>query len=393
MELVITNGQAVLADRILADASIVIRDGIIAQILSGADPLLFPDAEVCDAEGMLVLPGMIDIHSDAIEKEIEPRPGASFPLELAVAQLEKKLVSQGFTSVCHSLSFAGGEGVRNDSMAMAVIQQIKKRSWSVIRNLVHLRYEVTNFESLPLVKDLLNSGMVDLFSIMDHSPGQGQYQTAEAYADYLRKTYRTPEPEIRKEVETRIERRQRITTDFLEDLVQTALARGIPVASHDDESVAKLNWARQTGITIAEFPINTATAAEAKKLAMKVIVGAPNIARGGSHNGNLSALDLIKAGYADIICSDYYPGSMLYSVFKVAAGISSLVKAVRMVSLNPAQAIGKDRFLGSIDIGKQADLIIVSRESEYPVVKKTFINGKLVYTCEYWQDKKQAKVG
>lgn len=393
MELVITNAQAVLKDGILPNASLIIKDGIIDRILADADPSLFSGIKLCDAAGMMVLPGMIDIHSDAIEKEIEPRPDTRFPLELAIAQLEKRLVSQGFTSVFHSLSFAGGEGVRNDNYAASIIRQIKKRSWSVIRNLVHLRYEVTNFESLALVKELLNSGLVDLFSIMDHSPGQGQYQTLDAYADYLRKTYRIPESQIMLTAAERIERRQQLTLEFLEDLVRTALANGIPVASHDDDSVTKLNWARQAGVTISEFPINLAAAAEARKLELKVIVGAPNIARGGSHNGNLPALELIKAGYADVICSDYYPGSMLYAVFKVADALNDLVKAVKMVSFNPAQAVGKEQTLGSIDLGKQADLVIVSRESEYPVVKKTFINGKMVYSCEYWQDKEKAEVG
>jgi alpha-D-ribose 1-methylphosphonate 5-triphosphate diphosphatase len=389
---IIKNGSLVLKDRILEQASLLIKDGIIQNISTGDSLLWQVGAEVCDAKGMYVLPGMIDIHSDAIEKEIEPRPDTSFPVELAILQLEKRLVSQGFTSVFHSLSFAGGEGVRDDRNAEAIINQLKRPSWSQIRNLVHLRYEITNFESLQLVKKLLHSGMVDLFSIMDHSPGQGQYQTLESYANYIRKTYRLPESRIKQVAEERIQRREKISAEFLEELIKTASALNIPTASHDDDSIEKINWIHKIGISIAEFPINMATAEQAAKLKMFVPVGAPNIARGCSHNGNLSAMDLIKAGYANVICSDYYPGSMLYAVFQVAAELNSLVQAVKMVSLNPAIAVGQDDRLGSIEVGKQADLIIVDNEEKLPVVKKTFIHGRLVYSGDYWNQEVQAEV-
>lgn len=392
MQLIITNALAVLKDRLLEHATLLIKDGVIQNIATEVNPVFDPGIKVYDAKGMLLLPGMIDLHSDAIEKEIEPRPGTNFPVELAIAQLEKRLVSQGFTSVFHSLSLAGGEGVRDDGTAQTIIQQLKKRTWSVIRNLVHLRYEITNFESLTLVKELLNSRLVDLFSIMDHSPGQGQYQTMEDYANYVRKTYQFTESRIQGIAAERLQRRRQITPEFLEDLIKSATVKQIPTASHDDDTVEKVDWEKQAGIMISEFPINMATAAQAARHRMYVVVGAPNIARGVSHNGNLAALELIKAGYANIICSDYYPGSMLFAVFKTAREIGSLTEAVKMVSLHPAAALGQDQKIGSIDTGKLADLIIVQPCGEYQVVKKAFIHGKLVYSGDYWNDENQAEV-
>lgn len=383
MTLIIKNAIAVLKDRVLERAAVVIENGIIQDVLPMKNTG-FNGPNVLDARGMYVMPGLIDIHSDAVEKEVEPRPGIRFPLELALAQLEPRLASQGLTCIFHSVSFAGGEGVREDHIAQEIILHIKRRTPTVIRNLVHLRYEITNFQSLPIINNLLDSGNVDLFSIMDHSPGQGQYQTFEDYANYVRKTYRLPEDQIIKVANDRVARSAQITPEFLTKLVEEATSRRIPVASHDDDTVAKVQWARSSGISVAEFPINVETAQYAAAEGMFVIVGSPNIARGGSHNGNLSAMDLIKAGYANLICSDYYTGSMLYAVFKVADILGDLPKAVRMATLNPATAVQKDSLFGSLEPGKQADLIIVGTQGEWPVVNKTFVNGRMVYSGGYW---------
>jgi alpha-D-ribose 1-methylphosphonate 5-triphosphate diphosphatase len=391
LALIIKNATAVLKDRLMENAALIIEDGIIQDILPMCACTYktagFIGTDGLDAKGMLVMPGMIDIHSDAVEKEVEPRPDIRFPLELALSQLERRLASQGLTSVFHSLSFAGGDGVRDDRVAQDIIDKIKQRPRSVIRNFVHLRYEITNFKSLPVVRELLQSGRIDLFSIMDHSPGQGQYRTHEDYAQYVRKTYRLPEEQIAKIAEERLTRREMVSPEALAELVQFAKKYNIPVASHDDDSVAKINWGRSSGISIAEFPINIETAQAATDAGLFVLVGSPNIARGGSHNGNLSALDLIKAGCANAICSDYYTASMLYAVFKVAQAIHDLPAAVRMVTLNPASAIQKEKIFGSLEPGKQADLIIVETGFEIPVVHKTFVNGKLVYSGDYWNCK------
>lgn len=386
MRKIILNAKAVLADRILQNAAIVIEDGIIRDIFEDAI-ISEPEAEIFDADGMLVMPGIIDIHSDAIEKEIEPRPETHFSTELALTQLERRLASQGITTVYHSLSFSGGSGVREDETAEAVINTIKDRPRSVIRHMVHARYEFTNFEALPIIRRLLVSGLVDLFSIMDHSPGQGQYRTLESYNRYLQKTYHLPEEEIARIVEMKIKRRENVGVEYLGQLVDMATALQIPVASHDDDDPDRIGWARKAGIRIAEFPISMEVAERAIQEGMYVLVGSPNVIRGGSHNGNLSALELIRNGYANIVCSDYYTGSMLPAVFKIAEAIGDLPKAVRMFTLNPAQAVENHGRAGSLAPGKNADLIMVDVKGSVPVVNATIVNGNSVYACGYWQEK------
>jgi alpha-D-ribose 1-methylphosphonate 5-triphosphate diphosphatase len=386
MHLIIENATVVLKDRVVPGASLAIGDGMIRHIISDKDGTVnWPGAKVIDARNRLVMPGMIDIHSDAIEKEIEPRPGIHFPVELALAQLERRLAAQGFTSVYHSLSLAGGDGVRDDRMAQKIVQQIKTREQAVIRNQVHLRYEITNFESWETVMQLLDSGTVDLFSIMDHSPGQGQYRTVEAYCNYVRKTYHASEQEINRIVEQRVRRRTLVRTDRIEKLINQALLRKITVASHDADHSGQIQWGRKIGISVVEFPMNLETAAAAISAGMLVLVGSPNITLGGSHNGNLSAMELIKAGYANAICSDYYSGSTLNAVFKVAAVLGDLPAAVNMVSYHPARALGIDAQIGTIEPGKQADLIIVGMNGAMPVVYQTLVAGKPVYSGDFRQ--------
>jgi alpha-D-ribose 1-methylphosphonate 5-triphosphate diphosphatase len=394
MTLIIQNATVVFKDRVVPETAVLIADGIIKQIVTAKESARnWPGAKVIDAQNRLVMPGMIDIHSDAIEKEIEPRPGIHFPVELALAQLERRLAAQGFTNVYHSLSLAGGAGVRDDRMAQEIIRKIKTREQAVIRNQVHLRYEITNFESWDTVTQLLDLGWVDLFSLMDHSPGQGQYRTAEDYRDYVRKTYHCSEEEINRMVAQGVQRRVLIQTDRLEKLINHALLRKITVALHDADHIGQIQWGQKIGISIAEFPINMETAASAISAGMLVLVGSPNIARGGSHNSNLSALELIKAGYANAICSDYYSGSTLNAVFKVAAVLDDLAAAVNMVSYHPAKALGIAAQTGTIEPGKQADLIIVGMSGAMPVVYQTLVNGKPVYSGDFWQPRvSRAKV-
>jgi alpha-D-ribose 1-methylphosphonate 5-triphosphate diphosphatase len=378
--LVIEHGTAVLPDRLREDAVLIIEDGYIREVGTGGRGAAGRGDEVYDAQGRYVLPGLIDLHSDAVEKEVEPRPYTRFPLELALSHLERRLAAEGITTVFHSLSFAAGEGIRADRVALEIALAIADRPWSVIRNHVHVRWEVTNFESRPLIEGLLASGKAHLFSLMDHSPGQGQYQTVEAYAAYVRKTYRLSDAEIARLIEEKLERRQRVDRTSLARLVESARGCGVAAASHDDDSPAKVEWAREVGIGLAEFPINRETAERAAELGLSVAVGAPNVARGGSHNGNLSALDLIRAGWADLICSDYYSGSLLYAVFRIARELGDLCRAVRMATLNPAAAVGRDRLLGSLEPGKRADLIVVAEQGQVPVVAATFVEGVPVYT-------------
>lgn len=345
------------------------------------------DYQVIEASGMYLLPGMIDLHSDAVEKEITPRPQAYFPINPALYELEKKIAASGITTIYHSLSMSGESavGVRKDEVVAEIIENITRncRDRTMIRNLVHLRYEVTHLSGVVLVKELLARRLIHLLSFMDHTPGQGQYTVPGTYERYAMKTYGFTEIEARSIVKKITSQQKQVDTEALKELATLAKLQGIRLASHDDDTPDKVEAMLALGVTISEFPINLETARYAKSKGVHIAVGAPNVVRGTSHGNNLEATVAIGNGTADILCSDYYPPAMLPAVFKLAAAGMKLPRAVRMVSLNPAQALGLDRQYGSLEVGKQADLVLVELYRNHPFVRKTLVGGKSVYQADY----------
>ena len=245
----ITNGKLVLPDRVVEGGELYIEDGFIIYSGKQGSHHSRPVDRLIDAQGGYILPGFIDMHSDAIEKELEPRPGAFFNTELAFSELEKKLVGQGITTMYHSFSFAGAEGgVREDKGAADCIRSIVTMagSWALIRNKIHLRFEITNYRALDIIRRLLYDGMADLLSFMDHTPGQGQYPTVDDYRRYLEKTYHVHQDEVDKILSAKEEGRASVE-ESVSLLQAAAQAEGVPLASHDDDSPAQIHHYRQPG--------------------------------------------------------------------------------------------------------------------------------------------------
>lgn len=382
--IIIANAQAVLPDEILDNCHIYIEGGVIRDIKTGCAGI-HDDAEVIDAAGRFVLPGFIDLHSDAIEKEIEPRPNALFPVDLSFRELEKKLAGNGITTIFHSISFSEDEfGLRSVSMAEKVVGQIRKNAGnrSLIRNRIHLRFEITNIQAADTVVCLIKNKMVDMLSFMDHTPGQGQFKSIEDYEKYLSDKCGLTGEKIRKLIDARRDRKRDIM-NILARMAREALAQGIILASHDDDSSRKVRDMKMLGVTISEFPVNMEAARTACEVGMWVCVGAPNVLRGGSLTGNLRALDAIKEKSARILCSDYYPAALVHAIFNLVSEGVPLPEAVNMASLNPARAVELDGELGSIEIGKKADIIIVDFSEDVPVVVTTLVDGHKVYSIDY----------
>lgn len=380
----IVNGKVVLPDRVIPQGQVILDKGLIDRISRRNECRGAEIEHIIDAGGGYVLPGFIDIHSDAIEKEIEPRPGAYFDPDLAFMELEKKLAGQGITTMFHSFSFAGAEsGVREDSTAARIIRRIAAtaRSRAMIRNKIHARFEITDYSGLEIVLGLFEDQLVDLLSFMDHTPGQGQYPTVDDYRRYMEKTYHLPFAQIEKLLEDKEKGRSR-SEESIETLRRAALAHQITLASHDDDSPDKVAFFRERGVTINEFPVNQEAAQEARCLGNDVCVGAPNIVRGGSTGKAMRAMDAIVSGNVNMICSDYYPPSILHAVFKMAHETMSLSEAVNMVSLAPARATGLIG-LGSLEEGNMGDLVIVNTRHGMPVVTHTVVNGIPVYGVNY----------
>lgn len=402
--MLIHNGRIVLADRVIHGA-VAIANGRIHAVIeeessdfedvveakeaddrTDRDTFLkeHPEAIVLDAADNYVLPGLIDIHCDAIEKEVQPRPNTLFPLPLALMEFERKLPVHGITTMYHSLSLGVGLSLRGDHYLTGMVELIREYNnrRSMIRNLIHLRFEVSHHAGLPIAERYVQDGAVQYISFMDHSPGMGQYRKPGSFERYVMKNQGVTMDEVQTIVEELEGRRQAVDRDRLSGLAKLARERGIAVASHDDDTEDQVDLSMGLGAGISEFPITMETARYASARGMRVCVGAPNIVRGVSHDGNLSATEAIREGAADLICSDYHPSSLLSAIFKIAdEGVADLPAAVRMSSLNPAQAMMIDDRVGSIERGKSADLIIVGRYDDLPWVSNTIVGGVRVYAA------------
>lgn len=381
----LTNGQVVLPDRVLSGAGVLIRDGVIdfvGHLPAERDTV---GVKVLDACGGYILPGLVDLHCDAIEKELEPRPGVFISEDIAFAQLEKKLAGQGITTMYHSLSFTGAEhGIRCDERAAGIIRRLVSlaKEQSLINHKIHLRFEITNGDGVGIARNLIEEGVVDLLSFMDHTPGQGQYPTVEDYKLYMQKTYHRPVSQI-DQILAKKEEGRSLVPRTLAVLGHAAQVAGVPLASHDEDSAELVGCFRSLGSTISEFPVNMAAARAAQLLGSAVCVGAPNIVRGGSSGKALSAREAVVAGLVNLICSDYYPPAMLQAVFILAEESMTLPKAVQLATLEPARAAGLDRYRGSLEKGKSGDVIVVSMRGQVPVVTQMVTGGVHVYAIEY----------
>ena len=378
---VINNARLVTPKGIRAGMSLRVKAGIIADVsereLAGGRQI--------DAQGHYLFPGFVDIHSDAIEKGIEPRPNTQFPVDIAVYELDKKLAACGITTMFHSLSFAEMEvGLRSNSMAAGIIRQIDAfRQKLKVRTKIHARFEITDMGAVPFLESLIDDRLIQLFSFMDHSPGQGQFRDILAYKSYYGPVYGKSDEEMDRIIDRKLKAKEGDAQQAIAHLISLCKENGVAIASHDDDSREKVQWLDEMGISITEFPVNLEAARAAHERGINVCLGSPNIVRGGSQARNLSARDAIGQGYGNILCSDYSPMTMLHAVLALEKlGILPLHEAVNMVSLNPAMAVGLADRVGSLEEGKEADMLIVDHSDEHPRILKTFVSGREVYaTC------------
>jgi alpha-D-ribose 1-methylphosphonate 5-triphosphate diphosphatase len=379
-DVVIDNARIATPDGVIDAGSLEIAEGRIARIREWTSG---KSGYRIDARGLLLLPGFVDVHSDAIETTIQPRPGGRFPYAMAIAELDKQLVSCGITTIFHCLSFSDphDKTLRGYRTCAELIREINRRAPKLrAATKVHARFEVTETAAVPIVEALIREGEVHLFSLMDHTPGQGQFLDVEHFrAYYGRVRGRTP-AQLDVLIEERLAARHSLDERLLRDLAALALERGIAIASHDDDTPQKVAWVQRLGATLSEFPVNLRAAQAAHDRGMAVSYGAPNVFRGASATNNLNARESIGAGYGDIICSDYAPMSLLHAALTLARlGIVALHDAVSMVSRNPARAVGIAEQTGSLEEGKSADLVLVDDREDVPRVVRTFVAGREVF--------------
>jgi alpha-D-ribose 1-methylphosphonate 5-triphosphate diphosphatase len=380
--LLIVGARAVQPDRVLENASIRIEAGRIAA-LSETPLEARPGEPTIQARGRWLTPGLIDLHCDAIEKEAQPRPGVMVPFELALHELDRKLALAGITTMYHSISFGAGEGVRSNAIAAQLARAVGtfSRGRTLINHRVHVRFELSNYEALDLMAELIEDGTAGLLSFMDHTPGQGQYRNPARFREYVRKTYHLGEDAIDEIVTLKVDGRARVTAQDLRDLATLAHRHRVALAAHDLDTREAVEEALSLGLNIVEFPMSLEIARYATAQGLHNCVGAPNVLLGRSQDGNLSGREAIAAGAADLLCSDYHPSSVLRAAFLAAElGLAPLPTALAMATANPARAAGLGDSVGVIQVGAAADLLLVSAENGRPVVDSTIVDGEVVLT-------------
>ena len=340
-----------------------------------------------DVGGMLIMPGLVDLHSDALEKHIEMRPGVCFDPVFALQSLDNRLAACGVTSFCHAITFGDERsGVRSLEEALRMVSLIRAfddQALSPVRHMVHARYEITGINSLEVLQYLLQEGMLDMVSIMDHTPGQGQFKSFQAYKDYYGKTYALSDDELWAMVDRKKEKRAH-GWETVQEFLRQVQDCHLPLLSHDDDSQSKVTLVGDLGITASEFPVSLEAAEASTRRGMKVFMGAPNLMRGQSTNGNLSAADAITRECCHGLVSDYYPESLMQAAFKVHRSLGrSEEKALALVTSGPGAYFDPTGDLGVLKPGARADLVVVAETRPWVKTIQTWVGGHCVYTCDH----------
>ena len=375
-ETVLKNANIVLPDEVIS-GTVKIVDGIIVDITSGSS------VSGEDMDGAYLTPGLVELHTDHLEGHYAPRPKVRWNPIAAVQAHDAQIAASGITTVFDALR------IGFDQEAQTGIDDMRKLSSAIAEgreagrlradHFLHLRCEVSAPDCLSAFERFGVHPLVKLVSLMDHAPGQRQFTDIETYKSYYMSKLKVSEEEFIRYCEKRMGQSQQYSASTRKAIANACTERGIVLASHDDATVDHVAEATEQGIRVAEFPTTHLAAKASKESGMSVLMGAPNVVRGGSHSGNVSARELAEAGHLDIISSDYIPASMMQSAFFMADVMDAITlpQAIKFVSSNPAKAVGlQDR--GEIAIGKRGDLVRVQIAEHVPIIRTVWREGRRV---------------
>jgi alpha-D-ribose 1-methylphosphonate 5-triphosphate diphosphatase len=369
-ETILTNARIVLPNSDF-HGTVVLEDGCITDVFSHRIP------DGIDMGGAFLIPGVIDIHTDYLEREIAPRPTAQIPLELALHVMDLRALSCGLTTVCSAARISeereGQMGSwRGDGLSLA--RRFQDLIPSLRANhLIHIRWS-TNFEPVDSILDtLLSLRSIANLVFNDDTPGQRQFRDIEALVQQRANRQNIPIEEARRHMDERIERSGKVNN---RKQVQAHVGGRIPIGSHDDTTVEHVLEAFDCGATLSEMPCSIEAARKAKELDMMVCMGAPNYYRGGSHCGNLSCHDAIADNLVDIMCSDYHFPSLLACAIRMMESGMTPSAAINMITLHPARHLGMDGEIGSVEPGKRADLVAFHARSGFGDVMRVWVRGE-----------------
>jgi alpha-D-ribose 1-methylphosphonate 5-triphosphate diphosphatase len=333
-----------------------------------------------DARGLLVLPGIVDMHGDAFERQVMPRPGVGFPVDLALLESDRQALANGITTIFHGVTWSWEPGLRGAENARAVLEAIERlRAQLGADTRFHLRHEIYNLDAEPCIIEWIAAGRIAVLAFNDHLSLTVQaLNRPEKRAQMVQRSGLDHDGFHR--LIAAVHDRSAEVPASIERLAAAARAANIPLLSHDDASPEQRRSFRALGCTIAEFPTNIGTAEEAMAAGDHVVFGAPNIVRGGSHIGCPRAAEMVARGLCTVLASDYYYPAPLHAAFRLAAeGIVPLAQAWSLVAEGPAAAVGLgDR--GRLACGQRADVILVdASDPGRPRVAATIVAGRLVY--------------
>jgi alpha-D-ribose 1-methylphosphonate 5-triphosphate diphosphatase len=369
----------VLADQVIERGWLAMSDGIIAEFGEGDAP-----ESATDMQGDLLMPGLVELHTDHLEVHYAPRPKVYWDPVAAVVSFDGQLATSGITTVLDSLRVWTEEGAPEaDGFAVVLADAIAQaRSAQLLRveHFLHLRCEVPMPTVVEEAKALMGRSDVRLASLMDHTPGQRQFRDERKLRDYyLGKNGGMTDAALDQLFRKRLENQAAYAAGNYRQLVDLAKVHATPLASHDDTTLEHVTEAIRHEVAVAEFPTTIEAAEALHRAGVRVLMGAPNLVRGGSHAGNVATADLARVGVLDVLSSDYMPASLLMAALRlpaVAPGID-LAAAIRTVTKTPAEAVGLDD-RGEIAIGKRADLIRVHVAGGVPIVRTTWQRGNRV---------------
>jgi alpha-D-ribose 1-methylphosphonate 5-triphosphate diphosphatase len=360
--------------------TVLIEDGVIRAVDQGDTSLGAAE----DWAGDWLMPGLVELHTDNLEKHLVPRPGVFWDAHSAMTVHDAQCAAAGITTVLDSVVIGdmdqGGARAQTQHSAIAALHQCRDEGLMRIEHLLHLRCELSAPDILAVFDRYSRDPLLRLVSVMDHTPGQRQWRDLVSFRRYAERNQRFSDAEFDAVIAQRRADQQAFAIPHRAAIVEASRALQLPLASHDDTLVADVEAAVGEGVTMSEFPTTVAAAQAARQHGMAIIMGGPNMVKGGSHSGNVSASELAKSDLLDIFSSDYVPSSLLLATFMLA-GLDgwSLPKAVRTVTLNPARAIGlQDR--GQVAVGQRADLLRVRmNRAGMPSVLQTLYGGQRAF--------------
>jgi alpha-D-ribose 1-methylphosphonate 5-triphosphate diphosphatase len=375
-ETILTNAILVLPDS-LTPGTLILRGGMIADVQPSGSS--HPAAR--DLQGDYLIPGIVDLHTDNLERQVKPRSMARWPSRSAMVAHDAQCAAAGITTVFDALCLGDlgfdKDRIRTFQEGVADLDELGGADLLKSEHFLHLRCEVPALDMLSLFDTVADHPRVRMISLMDHSPGVGQYVNIDFYRR-LRLRGGADETTIDRRIAELQEQRKRMRRPNREALLQRVKGRGITLASHDDRTPDEVKENAADGIQISEFPVTIEAAQTARACGMTIVAGAPNVVRGGSHSGNVSAASLLEAQSVDALASDYVPVSLVEAAFHcVRLELSNLPAAIAMITDRPASMAGlTDR--GRIAVGCRADLARVRVHQGMPVIREVWRAGERI---------------